>query len=187
MRFLVILLSVVMSGLALAHPHVWVDSQYQVVVDKPSIDTLEANWSLDLFTSASLIEEYDVDGDGKFAGQEKADMIDVLKSFEKYGYFIHMKVDGKKIEPKQVTIVDIGVKDKELWMKLGITLPKPVDLDKSTLSLAFGDEEYYFAMVPLEAGLVQLSGMLAETCTPVTRDDTSDIGIESWVDLHCEP
>lgn len=177
-------LSVLLSSQAQAHPHVWVDSQYQVTVDQAQIEYLQASWSFDLFTSTSLIVEYDVDADSRFTGQEKVELIEVLSSFEKYGYFLKMALDGKPLAPRNVVIQDLGIKDQMLWVSLRIQLPVPVDLQQNTLSLAFGDDELYFAMVPLEEGLLSLSGAYAETCTPIQRD-AEEMAIESWVDLQC--
>jgi ABC-type uncharacterized transport system substrate-binding protein len=170
----------------IAHPHVWVDSQYRVTIDQPNIEKLEGIWSLDLFTSTSLIAEYDVNSDGEFTGQEKVEMIEVLKSFENYGYFIKMKQDGADLVPSDVHIIDVRVRDQMLWVRFGITLPSPVDLETSTLSLAFGDDELYFAMEPLEEGLVRLSGLLSEICTPVERE-AEETSVAFWVDLTCKP
>lgn len=187
MRFLLCLcVTALFAAKAMAHPHVWVDSQYRVKVDQPSITTLEATWSLDLFTSTSLIAEYDVDGDGELKGQEKLDMIDVLKSFDKYGFFIKMKQDGAELVPKDVRVIDVRIRDQMLWIRLSIQLPKAVNLETSTLSVAFGDDELYFAMEPLEEGLVRLSGALAEICTPVEREAT-ETSVAVWVDLTCKP
>lgn len=179
-----ILTSTLFVSHAMAHPHVWVDSQYRVNVERAEIDSLEATWSLDLFTSTSLIAEYDVDADGALTGQEKLDMIDTLKSFDKYGYFIKMKQDGADLVPNNVRILDVRIRDQMLWIRLSIVLPKPVDLATSTLSLAFGDDELYFAMEPLEEGLVRLSGALSEACTPVEREAT-ETSVAFWVDLSC--
>ena len=183
--WLCLCVSVLFTASALAHPHVWVDSQYRVKVDQSSIETLEATWSLDLFTSTSLIAEYDVDGDGDLAGQEKLDMIEVLKSFQQYGFFIKMKQDGADIVPSDVQVLDVRVRDQMLWIRLGIALPAPVNLETSTLSFAFGDDELYFAMEPLEEGLVRLSGSLSETCTPVERE-AEETSVAMWVDLTCK-
>jgi ABC-type uncharacterized transport system substrate-binding protein len=174
------------TGSAMAHPHVWVDSQYRVNVDQANVSSLAATWELDLFTSTSLIAEYDVDGDGELTGQEKLDMIEVLKSFENYGFFIKMKQDGADLIPEQVRVADVRIRDQMLWIRLGIDLPTPVNLETSTLSLAFGDDELYFAMEPLEEGLVRLSGALSEICTPVERDAT-ETSVAVWVDLTCQP
>jgi len=179
-----LLMSAFFASQAMAHPHVWVDSQYRVVVERAQIENIEATWSLDLFTSTSLIAEYDVDEDGVLTGQEKIDLIETLSSFDKYGYFIKMKQDGVDIIPKEVRILDVRVRDMMLWMRLGIDLPMPVNLESSTLSLAFGDDELYFAMEPLEEGLVRLSGALSEACTPVEREAT-ETSVALWVDLTC--
>ncbi|ETX12297.1 ABC transporter substrate-binding protein [Marinomonas ushuaiensis DSM 15871] len=184
-RFWLLLISVLYVNTAMAHPHVWVDSQYRIAVDQPKIETLEGTWSLDLFTSISLIAEYDVDSDGELTGQEKVDMIDVFTSFENYGYFIKMKQDGVEIVPTGVRILDIRIRDQMLWVRFAITLPTPVNLETSTLSLAFGDDELYFAMEPLEEGLVRLSGALSETCTPIKRE-AEEMSVASWIDLTCK-
>ena len=185
-RFILCLcLSVLFVGNAVAHPHVWVDSQYRVTVNQAQVETLEGTWSLDLFTSISLISEYDIDSDGEFTGQEKVEMIDVLTSFENYGYFIKMRQDGAEIVPTGVRILDVRIRDQMLWVRFAITLPAPVNLETSTLSLAFGDDELYFAMEPLEEGLVRLSGALSEACTPIKRE-AEEMSVVSWVDLSCK-
>lgn len=171
---------------ALAHPHVWVDSQYRVKVNSTSIDQLEATWSLDLFTSTSLIAEYDIDANGELEGQEKLDMLEVLKSFETYGYFIKMKRDGADFVPDEVHVMDVRIRDQMLWIRMAIHLPEAVNLETSTLSLAFGDDELYFAMEPVEEGLVRLTGRYAEICTPAERE-AEETSVAFWVDLTCKP
>ncbi|MEL0635422.1 DUF1007 family protein [Marinomonas sp. TI.3.20] len=170
---------------ALAHPHIWVDAQYQAVVDSPVVESLNATWSWDLFTSVSLLEAYDDNGDGQFTGNERTELLEGLQNLKKDDYFVHLKVAGKAIKPKSVTITDFGMKNKMLWLTLKVRLAEPVNLEKTTLSMAFGDPEYYFAMVPLEEGLLRLSGALAESCTPVDHD-AKEQGIETWIDLSCQ-
>ncbi|MBJ7553764.1 DUF1007 family protein [Marinomonas spartinae] len=171
---------------ALAHPHIWVDSQYQITVDTPTIQTFNATWSMDAFTSVSLLENYDTNGDGQLTGEERQELLKGLQNLKKNDYFVHLKVNKKDVKPKEVKITDFGFKNKLLWVNLKVTLKTPVNLNQSTLSIAFGDPEYYFAMVPLEEGLLRLSGKLAESCTPISHDG-KERGIETWVDLTCEP
>ncbi|MEO9654043.1 DUF1007 family protein [Marinomonas sp.] len=185
-HFWLALVGIFYLGSSQAHPHVWVDSQYQITVDQPQVEYIQATWSFDLFTSTSLIVEYDVDANAQLSGQEKVELIEVLSSFDQYNYFIKMVVDGYPMAPKSVDILDLGIKDQMLWVSLRIQLPKSVDLVRDTLSLAFGDDELYFAMVPLEEGLLRLSGAYAETCTLISRE-AEEMAVESWVDLQCSP
>ncbi|ADZ89501.1 DUF1007 family protein [Marinomonas mediterranea] len=172
--------------LAQAHPHIWVDSDYSLKIDSPSVDAVSAHWEFDLFTSASLIAEFDVDGDGTLDGQEKFNTAEALKNLEKSSYFIRVKVDGEDVTPASYTVTDVEVNNQLLQMELGVSLPNKVNLQSHTLSLAFGDESNYFAMVVPESGLLNLSGRLAETCTPTVRDAEA-YQIEAWVDLRCDP
>ncbi|MCV2401792.1 DUF1007 family protein [Marinomonas sp. C2222] len=170
---------------SLAHPHVWVDSEYRINIEQTQISTFEGTWSLDLFTSTSLIAEYDTNFDGAFTGQEKIDLIEVLTSFDQYGYFMKLKLDGKDLIPQSVRVKNIGIRDQMLWLTLDVTLPQTIDLQTSTLSLAYGDDELYFAMEPLEAGLVHLSGPLSELCTPLERE-AFETSVAYWIDLSCQ-
>jgi len=185
-RVVLVFVAILSTNQAMAHPHIWVDSQFQITVDTPTIKTVDATWSMDVLTSVSLLENYDTNGGGKLTGDERTELLKGLNNLKKNDYFVHLKVNKKDVKPKDVEITDFGFKDKMLWANLTVSLAAPVDLSKSTLSLAFGDSEYYFAMVPLEEGLLRLSGKLAESCTPISRDG-KERGIESWVDLTCQP
>lgn len=183
--FCLCIASILLVGKVMAHPHVWVDSQYLIKVDQTRIHSLEATWSLDLFTSTSLIAEYDVNGDGKFTGQEKLDMIDIFQTFDSYGYFIKIKQDGEDLVHDSVQVLDVQIREQMIWVRFGVALTTPVNLETSTLSFAFGDDELYFAMEPLEEGLVRLSGAFAEICTPIEREAV-EISVAFWVDLTCQ-
>ncbi|SBS25958.1 hypothetical protein MSP8886_00445 [Marinomonas spartinae] len=187
LRFIGLVLGALLgANQALAHPHIWVDSQYQITVDSPAIQTFDATWSMDAFTSLSLLQNYDTNGDGKLMGEERKELLNGLRNLKKNDYFVQLKVNQKTVRPKDVEITHFSFKNKLLTVDLKVTLKAPVNLYQSTLSIAFGDSDYYFAMVPLEEGLLRLSGKLAESCTPISHDG-KERGIETWVDLTCEP
>lgn len=168
-----------------AHPHVFIDSQFRLAVDQASVDAFEAAWALDVFSSAGLIAEYDRNADGRFRGQEKVDLAAALSSFDEFGFFIRLKMDEESIQPHSVRVVDVGVFDQQVHIKLGVELPQPVNLQQHTLSLGFGDETLYVAlMAPEGSALLELSGRLAETCTPIEYD-ADEMYMDRWVDLSC--
>ena len=109
-----------------------------------------------------------------------------LKNLKKDDSFVHLKTAGKTLNPKDVSSTDFGFKKKMLWENFIITLPKPVNPATLMLSLAFGDIEYYYAMLPLEAALWRFSGKLAKICMPV-RHDAKELAIKTWVALSCKP
>lgn len=173
------------AGQALAHPHIWIDSYYQVNVASPKVNTLEAYWQFDVFSSVDMLMEFDKNADGQLTGAEKADAAKAMTNLAQYGYFLKIQSDGRELTPASVDVVDVGVIDQAMTVRLGITLTETVNLQQSTLRLGFGDPENYFAMVIPEAGPIKLTGMLAETCTPVEAD-AKEIYMEGWVDLRCD-
>lgn len=173
------------STAVMAHPHIWGDSYYRVVVNQPTVQTLEANWEFDLFSSLDMLMAFDTNADGVFQGQEKAEAAVAMTNLAQYGYFLRIQVDGEDVVPAQVSIVDLAISDQKLQVKLGIELAEPVNIQQQTLRIGFGDKENYFAMVIPDAGLIQLTGVLAETCTPIPVD-AEEFYMEGWIDLHCD-
>lgn len=167
-----------------AHPHIFIDSYYKVIVNQNQVNHLQAMWLVDDFTSSSIILGYDVNMDGHISGQEKEDLIIAFDSFKEQDYFLKIEQDRQPLMPHAVRIADLEVRNGQLWLRLDVILPELIDLSASTLSLAFGDDTMYTALTPDQNGLVQLTGRDAENCTPMQR--ASDvITIDSWIDLSC--
>ena len=171
---------------ASAHPHIWIDSYYQINLAQPVVKTLNAHWTFDLFSSMDMLIAFDTNADGKLEGQEKAEAAQAMTNLAQYGYFLKIEVDDEPIKPDLVTITDLDVKDQQLTVDLGISLPDAVDLRDHPLRLGFGDSENYFALVIPDDGLIQLTGILAETCTP-TPAKADAFYMEGWVDVTCDP
>lgn len=185
-RILAILWCSLVGSQALAHPHIWIDSYYSVNVSTPRVQVVEAHWSFDVFSSLDMLIEFDKNANGQLEKKEEADAALAFTNLAQYGYFLKMQVDGRVIEPASVDVLNVGVQDQALTVRLGITLPQEVDLQQHRLRLGFGDPENYFAMVIPEDGLLQLNGMRAETCTPMPAD-ADEFYMEGWVDLTCDP
>ncbi|SBS29584.1 hypothetical protein MAQ5080_01431 [Marinomonas aquimarina] len=173
------------AGQALAHPHIWIDSYYQVNLTTPAVQTVDAYWKFDVFSSIDMLMAFDQDADGQLNGLEKADAAQAMTNLAQYDYFLKIQVDGRALQPTHVEIVDIGIQDQALTVQLGVVLPETVDLKTSTMTLGFGDPENYFALVIPEAGLIKLTGLMAETCTPMEQD-ADEFYMEGWVDLRCD-
>jgi len=173
------------ANAANAHPHVFIEAQYRVDLNHPTVNTFEASWKFDLFTSFSLILEFDANADGKFQGAEKTIVAEKLDSFKPFDYFLKVVVDGQTVRPAEITVVDVQIAQEQVLVTFGVRLLETVSLRDQPLSLSFGDDEFYFALMPPDSGLLNLQGTLAETCTPIERE-AEEMAIDSWVDLSCD-
>ncbi len=184
-RFFISAWLFVIANAASAHPHVFIEAQYHIDLNTPEVNMLEASWKFDLFTSYSLILDYDTNSDSQFQGEEKKVIAEKLKGFEAANYFLKVVADGNSVRPSDVTVVDIHIEQSQVVVRFGVRLPEVVSLQEGSLTLSFGDDEFYFALMPPESGLLSLQGLLAETCTPEVRE-AEEISIDSWVDLSCD-
>lgn len=171
---------------ALSHPHIWIESHYQVDMSSTTIQKVDAKWQFDVFSSVDMLIEFDQNADGVIDDSEKPHALELMTNLAQFDYFVRVQVDGKDLKPQTIQPVDVGIKDEALTVTLAVTLPAPVDLNQSTLRLGFGDPENYFAMVIPDAGLMALQGAKAESCTPA-EVDAKEFYMEGWVDLHCQP
>ena len=94
------LLSLAASGLARAHPHVWVTMQTELVyAPDGSITGIRHAWSFDDMFSTFATQGLESKEKGKFTREELAPLAKVnVESLKEYGYFTYATADGKKAE-----------------------------------------------------------------------------------------
>ncbi|MFT2110447.1 DUF1007 family protein [Marinomonas sp. 2405UD68-3] len=184
-RVLISVWLLLIANAVMAHPHVFIEAQYRIDLNNTKVNVFEASWKFDAFTSFSLILELDTNSDGQLQSSEKRVLDEKLKSFEPFNYFLKVVADGQVVQPSNVSMVDAKIEQNQIVVTFGVVLLETISLDEQSLSLSFGDDQFYFALMPPDSGLLNLQGALAETCTPVERE-AEEMAIDSWVDLSCD-
>jgi ABC-type uncharacterized transport system substrate-binding protein len=121
---LAVLLSLALSGAALAHPHVWVTMHTNLVYGPDgSITGIRHAWAFDDMFSAFATQGLESKEKGKFTREELAPLAKVnIDSLKEYDYFTYVTVDGKKTrlgEPQPGYWLDY----KDSVLTLNFTLP----------------------------------------------------------------
>tara|TARA_R110002110_G_scaffold88766_5_gene231232 strand:+ start:5512 stop:6198 length:687 start_codon:yes stop_codon:yes gene_type:complete len=85
---------------ALAHPHVWIDMQTDLVMGKDnSLDAITITWTFDEFYTAFAVEEFKKQPDGSFAPKDLAALLDTnLENLKEWDYFTQIKQSGKPLK-----------------------------------------------------------------------------------------
>ncbi len=82
-----------------AHPHTFIDLYSTLHVNDNTIVKTEFKWKMDDMTSAMLIMEFDVNGNGKIDEEENNYVYDnYFVSLENYNFYTKVEVDGKVID-----------------------------------------------------------------------------------------
>ncbi|WP_460450655.1 DUF1007 family protein [Alsobacter sp. SYSU BS001988] len=129
---------------ALAHPHVWVVVNCEVVwTPDGRIGAIKHRWSFDEAYSSYAVQGLDANNDGVYSREELADLAKVnTESLSEFGFFTVVKADGKRQDFAPPT--DYGLEHGDGKLVLHFTLPlKEPAFAKRTLILDVYDPTFF--------------------------------------------
>lgn len=130
-----------------AHPHVFVDARMEVVIDDENRFTqLRHVWRFDELFSATLLIDFDNNGNNKLDEDEIKEITDtVQKSIADYDFYTAIR-KGKEVinfyEPEKISAY---MENDRMIMFLSIEPESPVKLDAEMLRISASDTSYYVA------------------------------------------
>lgn len=127
-----------------AHPHVWLDTTFELLVESERVHAARVYWTFDEFFSALMLEDFDKDGDGTLDDGAAALLFEqVLEPLREYSYFTHLHVDGAKVVVEGVEDFDATAEDQRVTFGFTVPLPRAIDPRETLFSIALYDESYY--------------------------------------------
>ena len=129
---LFVLFTVLSTGIAFSHPHVWVTMETEVVLgpDK-EITGFRHKWTFDEGYTSFAIDGLDTNGDGIYSEEELKPLaqtnIQALKEFE---YFTFPFMGETKVKVKEPVDYRLDYKNKLLTLTFTLPLEQPVPYNK---------------------------------------------------------
>lgn len=158
---------------AAAHPHVWIDAVATFVFDGGALVGLRHRWQFDELFGSFVIEEHDLDGDGRFDEAEiKAVREQAFSNLREYDYFTHVRIDGEEVLLHEVSDFAARIENDVLVYEFALPLPEPVDPGADRLAVGIYDVEYYVEVVLDEDDPVRFEGIPSGACIFAVREDT---------------
>src|SRR5262249_14590245 len=149
---------VVLAGVAMAHPHVWVTVKSEVVYGADGAVTgVRHAWTFDDMFSAFATQGLESKKKGVFTRQELAPLAEVnVTSLKEFDFFTFAKADGKKAEFTDP--VDYYLEYKDSVLTLTFTLPLKAPVKPKRLQLDIYDPTYFVDFSFVEKDPVALKG-----------------------------
>lgn len=155
-----------------AHPHIWIDAAANLVLEHGALVGVRAQWKLDPFVSALLVEDFDADKDGVFDAEEATALEQAtFVGLSEFGFYTHLRIDGVAYSPETVQEFQPTIRDDIVIYSFFVPLPDPADPSRQTVDVAFYDETYYTDLYT-EDGWITVSGDQTSGCVPTFRQDT---------------
>ena len=133
------------GGVALAHPHVWVTMQGELVyAPDGSVTGVRYNWTFDDMFSAFATQGIEPKKPGVFTRQDLDSLAkENVSSLKEFDYFTFAKANGKKIEMKDPTDYYLDYNTKDTVLTLHFTLPLKTPVKAKELNVEIYDPEYF--------------------------------------------
>jgi ABC-type uncharacterized transport system substrate-binding protein len=137
------LMTVVGSNDALAHPHVWVTVQSELVyAPDGAVTAVRHHWTFDDMFSTFATQGLDTDKDGKLSREELKGLAEVnVTSLKEFDYFTHAVGDGNKAGFKDAA--DYWLEHQNGLLTLHFTLPLKTPLKAKAVHLDIYDGSYF--------------------------------------------
>ena len=156
-------------GAALAHPHVWVTVETEVLYGaNHEITGLRNKWTFDEMYTAFAVQGLDKDGDGKYSRDELQPLAEVnINALKDFGLYTYPKLGEKMLERKDAIDYWLEYADGSLTLHLTLPLVEPV-APENVKDFSFGvyDPTFYVAFSYPEEAPVRLASGAPAGCSP---------------------
>lgn len=133
---------------ALAHPHVWIDSQLQVQFNpQGAISTFRIVWRFDDLYSQASVEGRDSNGDGTYTRQELQPLIAMaMDNLEEWFYFTDIRQNGQRVTAQHPTVFEARMEGGTLIYDFTLPLRQPLSLTEGAVRVRQFDPSIYIGI-----------------------------------------
>ncbi len=98
-----------------SHPHMFIDSRVEIVLDQSGLKGFQVEWLFDQFFTAQIILDYDLDQSKSFDSSEvRAIEAGAFSNLINYNYFTTLEAAGKRSAISRVENFDAFLRDERL-------------------------------------------------------------------------
>lgn len=163
------------AGPARAHPHVFINNIVTFVFEAERVTGLRLEWQFDEVFSATLIQDFDRDGNGRFDESEVAEIQEnAFSNLRDYGYFTYLWLEGRPFPVTAVEDFHASLDGERVAYSFLVPLPEPVDPREVSIRAAVYDSEYYVEVVLDAFDPVRFEGASRAPCSFKIAEDSAN-------------
>ncbi len=174
---------------AVAHPHVWVEIDSEILVEGRRITGVRHRWVFDEAYSEQAVEGLDVNKDGRIDREELAELAKInMEALPQFGYFTEVHADGQRAAAKPPTdywlerIELPPAKDdaakrprKALVLHFTLALEQAVELAAKDVRFAVRDSSFFIAFLTTDKSAVRFAKDAAGPCRLAADEEAKSL------------
>lgn len=176
-----------MPAPAAAHPHIFAEARLDVVVnDTGEMVALRHLWRFDDLFSATVIMEFDANGDLQLDHDELKTVSGVIyESLAEFNYFQLVTHDGTDVEMQRPPALMATMENNQLIVFFEAQLAAPLPL-RGNVALGVYDPTFYTAIDFVEDEYLAAENIPASCVRTVVRPDADEVIAENQETLTAE-
>lgn len=145
---------------ASAHPHVFIEANLEVFRDDTGRAVELRNvWRFDEVFSASIVVDFDTNGDNALDVKELESIASTIKTnLKEYDYFTSVRVNGEIVDFEIPKIFLADYDEGKLILIVAMDLKSPQTMVGKSFSVSVSDPTYYVAVELMDEESVVVSG-----------------------------
>jgi len=171
------ILLTISCGIALSHPHIFIDQKIKIVFDDQGLAGFTIHWTFDDMFTSMIVGDYDKNQNGVLEKVEVALIKKEAFSYvSNYNYFTFVKIEGKPFDLKFIQNFSAELHDKKLVYKFFIPCHVMATSNFKQVTVASYDPSYYCAVLFGNNGSVSLDNSESfEVKTAIKEDKSTSI------------
>jgi ABC-type uncharacterized transport system substrate-binding protein len=164
----------VMPGRASAHPHVFAETRTEVVGGDGVLKALRHVWRFDEFFSATVLLEFDADGNGRLEGGELDKVEQTIKgSTSEFNFFQNVYDNGREVRMSVPGKMNVSF-DGPLMLLIFESVPEREIALKGELSFGIFDPTFYTSLDFLDDKDLTAQGFPPSCAMATVRPDPDE-------------
>ena len=132
------------TTLAIAHPHIFMSAEANLVFNENGFEGVQNRWVFDELYSKAMLETADKNKDGKFSPEETKTLREIILSpILKFSYYNYLALGSKFVIPSSIGKVTASFEQRKLVLVFSTGFDIPASKDYTLLLLAVTDPTNY--------------------------------------------
>jgi len=158
-----------------AHPHIWIDTVVTFVFERGKVVSLKLEWTFDEFYSDVLLDGLPTSKKGRLDDKAVKELYERdFVTLKDSGYFIHLRLGGKKLPIQEVSDFSATVREGRVVFRFTVRLPSPVDPVATAVVLGVYDESYFVDVAFDKEHPIRFEGNPDTACRYDMREDRNN-------------
>ncbi|MCK5250727.1 MAG: DUF1007 family protein [Spirochaetaceae bacterium] len=150
--FLISIITIIQPALLSAHPHMWIRGQVIPELGRRGLESVRIIWNIDEFTSASLILDYDINGDGKLNPSEVENLrLEAFEHLFESEYYLLVEIRNLIATPGRARNFVASIYEGRIIYDFQVPFEVPIRWDDiPDVSIFLFDQSYFIDFRPEE-------------------------------------